>query len=535
MTAESATPAPSPVTTRRRLPVPVDAAAILACLAAVPVVHAIGPVLREPYVLDEAWTGLSAKAPLSQLTWLTASTPLGWTLLLRLFPVGGEAQRLLPLVFLAGSVAAAYAFGRLLGWSGRGQAVLAGLTAAAAAVLLPAQQLRHDLKQYTADAAIAVALFALVAWAETRWSRRRGVVLLLAISAGSLVSHTAILTGAAAIGGLASVALLRRAWRQVLDIAVLGALTGAVLAVVYQAVDKAGRTGDLYQFWAGFFPGIHALPGYLALRLGRLQPVLGMPWPLFLALAAVGLVVVARTGRPATAVAVALLPPGLVVAGVARLYPLLDLRTSHFCYVTLAVVGAVGVTDLARLAGRLTRPHARIWVGAALSLVAIGGYAAANAAWLRYPVVNYDWVNEVGPTPPPGLTGDVPAQVRYIASHRRPGDVILIHGPDEYAFAYYWSVDRPTFVRGGSGAIGWSVTYPAADRIVIAGERDPAATRAALTRALALTGSGGQVWLVRSHVAPSDIQAWASAVAALHVRAARIGIDQLELIDTPSP
>ncbi|MCW2930204.1 MAG: hypothetical protein JWM19_1166 [Actinomycetia bacterium] len=58
--------------------------------------------LRQPYWLDEAWVADSVRAPLSQVPRLASSTPLGWTLLLRLVPFGGpERQRLVPLAFYA--------------------------------------------------------------------------------------------------------------------------------------------------------------------------------------------------------------------------------------------------------------------------------------------------------------------------------------------------------------------------------------------------------------------------------------------------
>jgi hypothetical protein len=517
-----------PPARRRRLPVP-DLLALLACLTLVPVVHAVGSIVHESYTLDEAWVAMSGKASLVQTRWVTASSPLGWTLLLRPFPVGGQAQRLVPLAFLAGSVLAGYAFGRSLGWRGRHQALLAGLLCAAAALLLPAQQLRHDLKQYTADAAVTVALLALLSWTEARWSRRRAAVLLVAMGAGALLSHLALATGLVVLAGLAVVALARRAWRQLLDIVVLGALTGAGFALVYLVVDKPGRTGRLYDYWAGFFPTARAVPGYLVHRLGQLAPVFGMPWPLFVLLAAAGIAVVAARGRPATAVAALLLPPGMVLAGVAQVYPLLDLRTSHFLFVTMAVLAAVAVAQVAAFAGRLVAPRWRTWAAAAVTVAAIGGYTAATYQWLRYPYVAYNWPSETGPTPPSGPTTDPHAQVTYLAAHRQPGDAIAINMLDQYAFAYYWSADRPAFVRGGPTAIHWYVRYPAGSGIVIATDRTAQADRTALTRALAAS-SGHRVWLVLSHTTPAETQAWQDAAAALHLRVVDQGPDALVLL-----
>lgn len=79
-------------------------------------------LLTRSFWLDEGWVVDSVRAPLHQLELLTSSTPIGWTLLLRLVPpVGGpERYRLLPLAFAALTALAAWRLGRMLGpdrWS----------------------------------------------------------------------------------------------------------------------------------------------------------------------------------------------------------------------------------------------------------------------------------------------------------------------------------------------------------------------------------------------------------------------------------
>ena len=70
-------------------------------------------LLAQPYWLDEAWVADSVRAPLSLVPRLASSTPLGWTLLLRLVPFGGpERQRLVPLAIYALAAALAYLLGR---------------------------------------------------------------------------------------------------------------------------------------------------------------------------------------------------------------------------------------------------------------------------------------------------------------------------------------------------------------------------------------------------------------------------------------
>src|SRR5260370_4458050 len=147
-----------------------------------------------PYWVDEAWVADSVRAPLSLVPRLAASTPLGWILLLRLVPHGGlERQRLVPLIFAGLAVSAAYLLGRELGLT----RFTAGLLTAAAALPSPAVLGRNDLKQYTAEAFGSIAVWLLVARAETKWSRWRLATLALAASAGTLIAETVILTGAA--------------------------------------------------------------------------------------------------------------------------------------------------------------------------------------------------------------------------------------------------------------------------------------------------------------------------------------------------
>src|SRR5260221_7764759 len=126
--------------------------------------------LFQPYWLDEAWVADSVRAPLGLVPQLASSTPLGWTLLLRLVPFGGpERQRLVPLAFYALAVAVAYLLGREL----RLTRFTAGLLTAAAVLLAPSMLARGDLKQYTAEACSAVLVWLLVARAERAWSRWR--------------------------------------------------------------------------------------------------------------------------------------------------------------------------------------------------------------------------------------------------------------------------------------------------------------------------------------------------------------------------
>lgn len=493
---------------------------VLSIMAAVPVLHRFGPALHGPYWLDEAWVADAARVPLGALPKVTVSTPLGFTFLVWLLPAHGQVHRLIPLAFLAGSVVGGYAFARALGGPER-RALLAGLAAAAAALLLPAQQVRHDLKQYTADAALTLLLLTLLAWAEAGWSRRRAGVLAAAIVGGMLVSHVAALAGAAVVGGVLAAGFVtgRDARRRRAFAGRCGwaAATAAGMALVYLVVDRSARTPAMTGYWSAYFPAPAALPGYLLARLAALRPALGAPWPWFVLLAAGGVVVVARRGRPATAVATVLLPVGAALAGLVRVYPLLDQRTSHFLLVTGAVLAGLALAEAAGYATRHRWPAA-----AAVTVLVLAGYALVNRGALA------------GTTPPGGGGEDTRAQARYVAGHRRPGDVVLVNMSGQFGFAYYWPGRSPQVVRGGVQATNWYVRYPSADRIVVAAGRDPASVAAALRTARDLAGRA-DVWLVRSHVNPAEAAAWRSALAGTPVRLVPVGPEPVAVLEPPDP
>ena len=457
---------------------------------------------------------VSDKGSLTELPWLSASTPIGFTFVVRLCLPGGQLQRFLPLAFLAGSVVAGYGFGRVLGWPARRWSILAGALGAAAALLLPAQQLRHDLKQYTADACLAVLLFALLAWAESAWSPARGGVLGGVIVVGMLFSHPAALVGSAALGALLVVAVWTRAWSRVCGLVALFVLTGLGMGFVYLAVDRPAHNERLSTYWADFFPTASAMPHFVVKRLDQLRPVLGMPWQLFLVLAGIGVLTVARLGRPATAVALVLLPVAAALAGLSGMYPLLDQRTSHFLLVTGAVLGGVAVAGVAYFVGE----RGRTAVGVGLVALTLVGFMAANREWLRYPERSA------------GAGEDVCSQVSYVAEHRRSGDVILVNLSGGYGFAYYWSADAPQFRRGDVQDTGWYVAYPPASRIVIAAGRDQSSVNQALREAEVIAGGGGRVWLVRTHVLADEANVWRNALAGRRMQTIRTGSEPLALL-----
>ena len=222
------------------------------------VVHDVGYVLGQPFWNDEAWVAVTTRFPLSQLPATTSSTPIGWSVLVRVFTLGGDqTSRLLPLAFAGGAVAVAYWFARRLDWPNHTAAVTAGLLAALGVLLTPAMLVRNDLKQYTTDAFFALLTLALTSRLERVWSRRGLAALSLAVWGGMLFSHTVAFVGAAALGAVCLVQLARRAWRQLAEATVTAAITGALMLAVYASFDARAVNPGLTAYWHHYYLPVH--------------------------------------------------------------------------------------------------------------------------------------------------------------------------------------------------------------------------------------------------------------------------------------
>ncbi len=337
---------------------------------------------------------------------------------------------------------------------------------------------RNDLKQYTAEAFVSLVVLALTANLERRWSRRGLVVLAVTVVAGKLLAHTVVFVGTAVFVSLTLVAVAERQWPRVGESVAAGVSSAVGVAAIYLLFDRRSDTADLKTYWGASFPPTNrGWPGFRDFFVDhyqQLEPYLGLG-KVWLAGSVVlaGIVTLALARRRAVALAVPVLLVEMLVAGVAKRYPLLDLRTSHFLLVTLAVVGAIGVAGVAALA-------ARVSFVASLAIAAL-----ASALYLNHSEPYLRGHTSISPS-------DVPSQVRYIEQQRRPGDVIVLNRGAGYGFGYYWRRDNPQFTANSTALQGWSVTYPASSNIVVARKGGYRAISATMQRArrMAREGSG---------------------------------------------
>jgi hypothetical protein len=481
------------------------------------VVHDVGYLLRQPFWNDEAWVAVTSRFPLSQLPATTSSTPIGWSVLMRLLTVGGEqTSRLLPLAFAGAAVVIAYWFGRRLGWPRPEVSVAAGLLAGAAVLLVPAMLVRDDLKQYTADACMALLVLALTSRLERDWSRPALVALSTAVWGGMLFSDASAFAGVAAFGAVCVVQLAQRAWRRLAEVAAVGAGTAVLMLGVYEGFDARAAVPGLTAYWSNFyFPVGHGAQAGIEFLTSHFDTVgayfgLGPAW-LALPLVLAGLVTIFRLGRPATAVTVAVLWPEMLAASAAQKYPFLDLRTSTFLFAITAAVAAIGVAGVCSL----LRPRLRGTLAAGLAVLAVAAFVVQAQPYVRSHLIPGD---------------DVRDQARYVAAHLARGDVVLVNLNSNWGFAYYWQAGLPARRADAAVLQGYEAYFPGQPDIVVARNRDAAGVDAALSQALARRSACGRIWLVRTHVIAAEQRAWIAALRQQKLTATPVGHDGLSVI-----
>ncbi len=499
--------------------VTVERVMVLLFALAVLAVHDVGYMLRHPFWTDEEWVAVTTRFPLTQLPRVTSATPIGWSVLLRLVPFGGKQDlRLVPLAFSGATVAAAYWFARRLGWADERTAVGAGVLAALGALLVPAMLVRSDLKQYTADAFLALVVLAVTSRVDRGLGRRELATLGCVIAGGMLFSHTTAFVGIAAFTSVAVIQLSRRAWPALLESVVAGAATAICMVGVYFAFDARAVGPGLTQFWAGYFvpvrlgigASVHFLKVHVELQVASLG--LGPLW-VIVVLVIAGLVTIVRLGRPSTALTVVVLWAEMVLLSALRKYPFLDERTSTFLFVVTIAIAAVGVAGICALVQRWTTPVGALVLGLALAVTFV---VQVRPAIREHAIPSEDLAHPVA----------------YVAAHRTAADVILVNAISNFGFAYYWPYGHPSAIDSTKVLQGYLAVFPAQPRIVIARASSLFAVSKALDSALALAGTrpGVRIWVVRSRVTAKEARAWREALAALGLHLTPVGPRGLTVI-----
>lgn len=488
-------------------------------------VHDVAYLLTQPYWTDEDWVALTTKFPLSQLPATSDSTPIGWSALLRLFTVSGtQSARLMPLVFAAAAVVVAYWFARRLDWPRREVAVGAGLLAGIGMLLSPAMLIQDDLKQYSADAFFAVLALAMTSRLEREWSRRGLLALSVATWGGMLFSDTVAFLGAVAFAAVCIVQLARCAWRRLAEAAVAGVGTAVLMLAVYKAFDARAVVPALTDspHFVNYYPplhsGLHAVLYFVVshLEVERTRFGLGPLWLAALLFAA-GVVTIFWRGRPATAVALVLLWPEMLVVSALRLYPFTDSRTSTFLFAVTTVVAAIGVAGMCSLLRPWFRPWFKGALAVGLAVLAVTGFVVAARPYVR----NHLIPNE-----------HMKALTLYVADHVPANDVILVAQDSNFGFAYYWPKGQPSREADNTIAQGYEAYYPDQPRIVVALSRTAAGVDTALEQAVAQSRERGctPIWLIRTHVTSVEEEAYDTWLKQRHLSAITVAAGGLSRV-----
>ncbi len=409
------------------------------------------------------------------------SAPVGWLwtqhVLTGWFGDSERALRLLPLLFGCGALVLVALLARRL----------LGPVAALAATFLTAcsPQLvyySNEFKQYSSDVfwTLLVLLVAVLTTAGPRLGRRQAAILGGAAAFAAWFSDATVLACAAVFGGLGLVALLRGRWQR-LGVLAASAAPFAVSAGVDYLLVLSRRLADpaLLAYWQGTFAPkpltLDSYAGWLGTTLSNLlnHPLGLRPGWLVVVLLVAGAVAVGLRSPPAV-LALVLTAVLTLAAATARAYPF-----SGRLVLFLAPIAFLVLAGSVDLAGRLARPAGRLArAGAAmLAVVALAGVAVLVAPSVR---------ETARAAARPGIGEDGRTMTRYVADHRRPGDLVLVDGRGSiYAANYY----GPRVGLGSFGTI----------QIVQAGARCVPGTITGL-----LAGRRyRRVWLVSVHVVPA--------------------------------
>ena len=478
-----------------------------------------------PFWGDEAWVADSTKVAIGKLPWITSSTPIGWTFLLRLVPRIGSAERLrlVPLVFSVATALAAFVFGRVLFGRERHLATLLSL----AVLIAPISLAFVYLKQYTADAFFAVLVIGLMASLEDAWSTQRLIVLGGFVSVALFFSHAAVFVAAAVYGCLFVRQLQQHSWRRAGAVVSVGTMTVIVGGLLYVFVIHPDLNYQLKHFWDAYYLSTYHGPALASFVLGRWRSVahlsgLGSPVALLIgvAVSTFGLV---RRGF----VALAMIPWSLVaissVVGALRLYPYLDDRTSTFLTTTLVLFATVGIAYVISWITAVTRPVAGSSVRGplvSLTLIAVVLVVLVRAALPFLPA-------RVKPIE------DVRDQIRWVEAYKRPGDVVLVNFPSNWGFAYYSHVRGLRFVRTSIISTGFIAVVPPTSDFLLMDSRSPAGIAAALSRARSRQAlhPGATLWVIRTHMNAVEQQGWDRALKGVPAR--RLVFDGDSLLVVP--
>jgi hypothetical protein len=330
--------------------------------------------------------------------------------------------------------------------------------------------------------------------------------------------------GVAAFVAVCIVQLARRSWGRLIEAAATAAMTAVLMGAVFEAFDARADTPSLIAFFNDWYlpvsRGLHADLTFVTAHFKAVGGYFGLgPWWVAVPLVAAGLVTIFRLGRPATALAIAVLWPEMLALSALKVYPFLNQPTATFLYAVTAVVAAIGVAGICSA----LRPWLRTGFAAGLAAVAAIAFAVGAHPYVR----SHDILPE-----------DIRDQALYVASHYSArDDVILVNMSSNWGFAYYWPFGEPGHRPSRAVLQEYEAYFPDQPRIVVARSHSDSGVAAALAQALALARqhSCARIWLVRAFVQPPEQIAWKLALSKQGVTPQNLGHGGLSVIQPASP
>lgn len=482
------------------------------------VLHSLDYILTAPLWLDELWVASSVHFPISDLSAITSTTPIGWNLLQQAFyPLGDEAPRLLALIFTALCPAAAYLLGHTI-WRGTPlERMATGAVAAVAVACTPPMLWRNDLKQYTTDALIALIVLTLVVVAA-REKRPRALLALAVVSAvGFLLSLTVVFVAAAGFAALLAQAALARDVARLRSSLVAGVAAGAGIVLQYLSIYAPSRNGRLDEYWADAFPAIENLPTFLFQSLGGLYRM--YTWEARTAIAAtlvltlvVSTALLWRAGDRAAALTTPILIGGMILAGITHVYPLFDTRTSTFISVLLVALVAITAARVVHALVRLgpVRLRGPLLVATSVGLVLLA--AVPMRLGLRAESIPAESTRQ---------------QVEFVQQNSSPNDLIVTNIDGALSLTYYWPELGPEWTPLETRAYGWDTVFPGSSPQVVRVET----LSGSLTDYLVTVANDPaieRVWIIETH---SPIEGLADAEQVLPIRRIDTGAERLAVFE----
>ncbi len=480
-------------------------------------VHPFGLLVHRPYWVDEAWVAALTRLPLGRALALSAAAPPGWVALVWLVPGPvSQRERFVTLAFSMLSAGVAYVFARGLPWRGRRTARVVASGVAIAVSCVPIAIVRNDLKQYTSDAFFALVLLAITRFVDTSPKARAVVWLGAAALIAVPFSTASAFVAVACFTGLLATAVVARCRDRAIATLVVGGVVALGFVAVFAATVLPRLTKGLTNYWSDYYltGGPLRMLDQAWARLDKLSSLLAMPAWLFIALFVVGIVALVRLHATAVAIAVPFLWIEMFIAARFQKYPFLDQRTFHFVLIPSVAVIAIGV---AWMVVNLAR---RVQIAGILLALFVGVLFVHGLAphWQQFGVPHED----------------VRTQTAYVAHHMQPKDIVVVNSSGNYGFAYYWQRD-PVSASKNASAQGFvmEVHNP---NVIVAPNRTAKSVLATLRKAInreRLSGSGGRIFIVLTHVLPDEQAAWSDAFIALHVqpRVVHLGTEHLDIID----